>query len=186
MHIRVQILEVGHKCSLGGCDGRFEEMVSTGRAIELISTASAESRERKKTKRRKRTWETNRGVGADILSNTRSVADLTVELVLVDAVGSGRFADVAGAAGEHELVGNAVFLGVEQVGAALGISQQVFTLDGVGECSEALPFAAEAEVNLVRLLGVATSGRRRRTRGHRVGRIGIERLWMLVASVQRA
>lgn len=37
-----------------------------------------------------------------------------------------------------------------------------------GECSEALPFATEAEVNLVRLLGVATSGRRG-TRGHRVG-----------------
>lgn len=87
-------------------------MVSASRAIELVSTAGAKSRERKKTRRKKKTWETNRRVGADILSNPRSVADLTVELVLVDAVGSGRFADVAGAAGEHELVGNAVFLGV--------------------------------------------------------------------------
>lgn len=40
-----------------------------------------------------------------------------MELVLVDTVRGGRLADVTGAASEHELVGSAVFLRVEQVGA---------------------------------------------------------------------
>lgn len=93
-----------------------------------------------------------RGVGANILSDAGSVTDLTVELVLVHTVGSGGFTDMAGAAGEHQLIGDAVFLGVEKVGA----------------------LAAEAEVNLVGRLGVATSGRRGRTRRHCVGRVEIE------------
>ena len=42
---------------------------------------------------------------------------MAVELVLIDTVGTGRFTDMAGAAGEHELVGGAVLLGVKQVGA---------------------------------------------------------------------
>lgn len=81
---------------------------------------------------------------------------------------------MAGATGEHELVGNAVFLGIEKVGASIGINQRVFTQEAFGNCSEALPFTAEAEVNLVGCLGVATSGRRRRTRRHCVGRVEIE------------
>lgn len=68
---------------------------------------------------------------------------MAVELVLIDTVGTGRFTDMAGAAGEHELVGGAVLLGVKQVGA----------------------FAAEFEVNLIGLLGV-TTGSWRRTGRH--------------------
>lgn len=75
---------------------------------------------------------TNRGVGANILSDAGSVTDLTVELVLVHTVGSGGFTDMAGAAGEHQLIGDAVFLGVEKVGTDIGISQRLFTEEGLG------------------------------------------------------
>lgn len=40
-----------------------------------------------------------------------------MEVVLVDTVGRGRLAHMAGAAGEHQLVIDAVLLGVEKVGA---------------------------------------------------------------------
>lgn len=65
-----------------------------------------------------------------------------MEVVLVDTVRRGRLADMAGAAREHQLVIDAVLLGVEQIGA----------------------FTAELEVNLIRWLGVATSRGRRASR----------------------
>lgn len=40
-----------------------------------------------------------------------------MEVVLVDTVGGGRLADMAGPAGEHQLVVDPILLGVEQVGA---------------------------------------------------------------------
>lgn len=40
-----------------------------------------------------------------------------MEVVLVDTVRRGRLADMAGAAREHQLVIDAVLLGVEQIGA---------------------------------------------------------------------
>lgn len=118
--LHLQVLEVSHQGSLGRSDGTLEELISTDRAFKLSSTAGAKSGKRKKATRKKTWVGTNRGVRADILSNPRSVADLTVERVLVNAVGRSRLADVAGTAGEHELAGNAVFLGVEQVGARFG------------------------------------------------------------------
>lgn len=69
----------------------------------------------KKAKARQDVRETNRGVRTDVCGDTGGIADLAVQLVLVDAVGGGFLADVAGAAGEHEFVGGAVLLGVEQV-----------------------------------------------------------------------
>ena len=73
-----------------------------------------------------KSWETNRGVGAHILGDTGGITDLAVELVLVDTVGTGRFADMAGAAGEHELVGGAVLLGIKQVGAKQFVNTRSF------------------------------------------------------------
>lgn len=70
---------------------------------------------------KKRLGGTNRGVRGHILSNTGSVSNLAVQLVLVDAVGGCGLADVAGTAGEHELVGDAVLFGVEQVRAMRGL-----------------------------------------------------------------
>lgn len=40
-----------------------------------------------------------------------------MEMVLVDTVRGGRLADMAGTAREHQSVVDAIFLGVEQVGA---------------------------------------------------------------------
>lgn len=72
----------------------------TNEACDLLSTIGAEIRE------------TNRRIRSHILSHTRSVSHLTVELVLVDAVRAGRFADVAGSTGKHQAVVDAVFFGV--------------------------------------------------------------------------
>lgn len=66
-----------------------------------------------------------------------------MEMVLVNTVRGRRLANMASTAGEHQLIVDTVLLGIEQVGA----------------------FTAELEVNLVRRLGVATSGGRR-ARGH--------------------
>lgn len=76
----------------------------TNEAGDLIPTMGTEIRE------------TNRRIRSHILSHTRSVSHLAVELVLVDAVRSSRFADVAGSTGKHQTVVNAVFFGVKQVG----------------------------------------------------------------------
>ena len=62
-------------------------------------------------------WETNRRIRSHILSHTRSVSHLTVQLVLVNAVRSGRLANVAGSARKHQTVVDAVFFGIKQVGA---------------------------------------------------------------------
>lgn len=62
-----------------------------------------------------KTWETNRRIRSDILSHTGGISNLSAEFVLVDAIGGGRFADVACATGEHEAVVDAIFLRVEQV-----------------------------------------------------------------------
>lgn len=70
-------------------------------------------------------WE--RRIRSHILSHTSSITNLAMEVVLVDTVGRGRLAHMAGAAGEHQLVIDAVLLGVEKVGA----------------------FSAELEVNLI-------------------------------------
>ena len=62
-------------------------------------------------------WETNRRIRSHILSHTRSVSHLTVQLVLVNAVRSGRLANVAGSARKHQTVVDTVFFGIKQVGA---------------------------------------------------------------------
>lgn len=91
---------------------------ATGLTGNLLATAGAEAGDAKEAKNG--LGGTNRGVRGNILSDTGSVSNLAVELVLVDAMGGGGLADMAGAAGEHELVGDAVLLGVEQVGAMTG------------------------------------------------------------------
>ena len=62
-------------------------------------------------------WETNRRIRSDILSHTGGISDLSAEFVLVDAIGGGRLADVARAAGEHQAIIDAIFLRVQQVRA---------------------------------------------------------------------
>ena len=62
------------------------------------------------------TRETNRRIRSDILGHTSGISDLSAELVLVNAVGGCGLADMAGSAGEHQPVVDAVFLRVEQVG----------------------------------------------------------------------
>lgn len=134
MCIQVQVIERFLQCSLGRFGHRYGvRQLPTDSAEKLLSTAGAKAGNGKKTKRK--SWETNRGVGANILSDPGSVADLAVELVLVDAVGASGFADVAGAAGKHELVGDTVFLGVEQIGAGMRASQRPPFKEARGECS---------------------------------------------------
>lgn len=62
------------------------------------------------------TRETNRRIRSDILGHTSGISDLSAELVLVNAIGGCGLADMAGSAGEHQPVVDAVFLRVEQVG----------------------------------------------------------------------
>ena len=62
-------------------------------------------------------WETNRRIRSHILSHTRSISHLTVQPVLVNAVRSGRLADVAGSARKHQTVVDTVFFWIKQVGA---------------------------------------------------------------------
>lgn len=88
---------------------------ATGLTGYLLATAGAKAGDAKEAKNG--LGGTNRGVRGNILGDTGSISNLAVEFVLVDAVGGGGLADVAGAAGEHELVGDAVLLGVEQVRA---------------------------------------------------------------------
>lgn len=90
--------------------------LATAEAGDFLAAMRAKSREGGVA------WETNRRVRADILRDTGSVAHLTVEFVLVDAVGAGGLADVAGAAGEHQLIGSTILFGVEQVGAEEDVS----------------------------------------------------------------
>jgi hypothetical protein len=99
---------------------------------------------------------TNRRIRADILSDTSGGADLAVELVLVDTVGTGRFSDMTGTAGKHELVGVTILLWIEQVGTSDGLAI-ILKSDRLKDS----PFTAEAEMDLVGLLGVATGGGRR-------------------------
>jgi hypothetical protein len=83
-----------------------------------------------KAKTRQDSRETNRGVGTDVRSDTSGVANLTVQLVLVDAVGGRILADMTGAAGEFESVGFAVLLRVEQVRAVVVLAY------GLGLCGQ--------------------------------------------------
>lgn len=87
-----------------------------------------------------------RRIRSHILSDTRSVSHLTVQLVLVDAVRRSRFADMASATGKHETVVDSVFLGVQQVRA----------------------FATESKMNLVGLV-IASGGRGRAGRHYFFG-----------------
>lgn len=93
-----------------------ETRLPTGEAGDFVPAEGAKSREGGVAR------ETNRRVGADILRDTSSVAHLAVEFVLVDAVRAGRFTDVAGAAGEHQLIGGTILLGIKQVGAKKNVS----------------------------------------------------------------
>lgn len=89
---------------------------AAGLTGDLVATACAKAGDAQEAKKQG-LGKTNRGVRGNILSNAGSVSNLAVQLVLVDAVGGCGLADVAGTAGEHELVGDAILLGVEQVGA---------------------------------------------------------------------
>ena len=66
-------------------------------------------------------WETNRRIRSHILSHTRSVSHLTIQPVLVNAVRTGRLANVAGSARKHQTVVDAVFFGIKQVGAVTNL-----------------------------------------------------------------
>lgn len=66
--------------------------------------------------------ETNRRIRSHILSDTRSISHLAVQPVLVDTIRTGRFADVAGAAGKQQAVVDTVLLGVQQVRAVISVS----------------------------------------------------------------
>lgn len=83
---------------------------------DFLAAASAESRDAHQTGEEE-LGATNRGIRGHVLGHTGGVSDLAVELVLIDTVRGGRLADVAGAASEHQLIGNAILLGIEQVGA---------------------------------------------------------------------
>jgi hypothetical protein len=87
---------------------------------DLISTT--QTKPRNDTELAKGFGITNRRIRADILSDTSGGADLAVELVLVHTVGTGRFSDMTGTASEHELVGVAILLWVEQVGTNDGLA----------------------------------------------------------------
>ena len=63
------------------------------------------------------------GVLRDVLHVAGGLGDGFLERVAVDAAGTGVLGVVAGAAGEEEGVGGAVFLGVEHVGAGHQISE---------------------------------------------------------------
>lgn len=134
--------------------GTGERAHGANPAGDLLPTAQTKSRN--KTKLVKEVGVTNRRIRADILSDTSGGADLTVKFVLVDTVGSGGFRDVAGTAGKHKLVGMTVFLWVEQVGTSKSVSDH--SQDRLCGLKDS-PFTAEAEVDLVGLLGVATGGR---------------------------
>lgn len=58
-----------------------------------------------------------RRIQGDVLGDTRSVADLTLQHVAVNAVGGGFDGVLAGTAGVHELAAVLVLLGVQHVGA---------------------------------------------------------------------
>jgi hypothetical protein len=88
---------------------------ATGLTGDLFATAGAEAGDAKEAKNG--LGGTNRGVRGNILGDTSSITNLAVEFVLIDAVGGCGLADVAGTAGEHELICDAVLLGVEKVGA---------------------------------------------------------------------
>jgi hypothetical protein len=90
-----------------------ERKLAANTAGDLLPAAQTESD--KKIERAKRFGVTNRRVGANILGDTGSGADLAVELVLVDTVGTGGFSDMTGTTGKHELVGDTVLLRIEQV-----------------------------------------------------------------------
>lgn len=134
--------------------GYGERQHTADPACDLISTTQTEPRNN--TKLAKEFGITNRRIRADILSDTSGGADLAVELVLVDTVGTGRFSDMTGTAGKHELVGVTILLWVEQVGTSDGLAI-ILKSDWLKDA----PFTAEAEMDLVGLLGVATGGGRR-------------------------
>ena len=134
--------------------GTGEREHAANPAGDLMPTAQTKSRN--KIRFEKEVGVTNRRIRADILSDTSGGADLTVKLVLVDTVGSGGFSDVASTAGKHKLVGVTVFLWVEQVGTSEEVSDH--SEDRLCGLKNS-PFTAEAEVDLVGLLGV-TTGRR--------------------------
>lgn len=100
--------------------------------------------------------ETNRRIRSHILSDTRSISHLAVQLVLVDAVRTGRFADVAGATCKHQAVVDTVFLRVQQVRTVMHVSL-IMCRGGWGGY---LPFATESKMNLVGLV-IASGGRGR-------------------------
>lgn len=90
-----------------------------------------------------RPWQ--RWIRCHVLSDTGSVSDLVVEFVLVDTIRGRGLADLAGSAGEHQRVVDAVFLWIEKVGA----------------------FTAESEVDVVDFLFLLRNATgRRRTGGH--------------------
>jgi hypothetical protein len=65
---------------------------------------------------------------------------------------------VAGSTREHEAVVDAVFFGIEQVGAVSAVSY--LWSERLWEIGKSLPFATKTEMNLIRLLVIATGGRR--------------------------
>lgn len=78
---------------------------ATDKTGDLLATIGAKPRD------------TNRWIRCHVLSDTGSVSDLVVEFVLVDTIRGRGLADLAGSAGEHQRVVDAVFLWIEKVGA---------------------------------------------------------------------
>jgi hypothetical protein len=84
-------------------------------AEDLVAAESAEIRD---------IGETNRWILADVLGDAGGLTDCIAELVAEDAGGGSVFVEVAGSAGELELVVCPVLLRVEHIGAAVTLAHQ--------------------------------------------------------------
>lgn len=103
-----------------GLDFRGLQAVTHRRRIleEILGGSGAANRTSDQiTAKGTKTRSTNRGIRRHILSDTGSIADLAMEMVLINTVRRSRLADMASAAGEHQLVVDTILLRVEQVGA---------------------------------------------------------------------
>lgn len=98
---------------LVGVSGNAELVAGLSAGIAVNNDAAAKAEDRYKIT----TSSTNRGIRTNVLSHTGRLAGRVVEHVAEDAGRLGVFGVLAGSAGELQLVGVFVFLGVQHVGA---------------------------------------------------------------------
>lgn len=96
---------------LVGVSGNAELGVGLSAGIAINNDAAAKAENRHKI------TSTNRGIRTNVLSHTGRLAGRVVEQVAEDAGRLGVFGVLTGSAGELQLVGVFVFLGVQHVGA---------------------------------------------------------------------